>query len=206
MNKPLKWLEWAKQIQAVAQTGLAYSRDVYDLERFEQLRALSVEIMREYTNVETELLTALFAGEDGYATPKVDVRGVIFQENQILLVHEKAEGEWSLPGGWADIGLSPSEIAVKEVREESGFVVTPTRLLAVLDNLKHNPPGPYHVYKIFIACEITGGEAAEGVETSGVQFFAEDDLPALSQIRNTDEQIRLMFELMRHPEKAPVWD
>ena len=120
MNKPLKWLEWAKQIQAVAQTGLAYSRDVYDLERFEQLRALSVEIMREYTNVETELLTALFAGEDGYATPKVDVRGVIFQENQILLVREKAEGEWSLPGGWADIGLSPSEIAVKEVREESG--------------------------------------------------------------------------------------
>lgn len=206
MNKQLKWLEWAKQIQAIAQTGLAYSRDIYDIERFEQLRTLSVDIMQEYTDVESEMLIRLFAGEHGYATPKVDVRGVIFRENEILMVKEKAEGEWSLPGGWADIGLSPSEIAVKEVREESGFEVRPVRLLAVLDNLKHNPPGPYQAYKIFIACEITGGGAAAGLETSDVRFFAENELPALSQIRNSDEQIRMMFELKRHPEHVPLLD
>ncbi len=206
MNAPLKWLNWAKQIQGIAQTGLAYSKDVYDKERYEQLRTLSLEIMEQYTEVESSKLAELFAGEYGYATPKVDIRGVVVQEGKILLVREKKEGEWSLPGGWADLLLSPSEIAVKEVREESGFEVRALRLLAVLDNHKHNPPAPYHAYKMFIHCDITGGGAKEGLETNGVQFFREDELPQLSEARNTEKQVRLMFELLRHPERIPIFD
>lgn len=175
-----KWLEWAKQIQSIAQAGLAYSKNVYDLERFEQLRQISVEIMTEYTHTEMEVIKNLFASETGYATPKVDVRAVVFRDNKILMVKETmngdtglklAEGEWSLPGGWADIGLSPSEVVVKEVREEAGFAVKPVRLLAVLDKKCHpHPPSPYHIYKIFIQCEIIGGFATEGMETSAVSF------------------------------------
>lgn len=206
MDAPLKWLNWAKQMQGIAQTGLAYSKDVYDKERYEQLRMLSLEIMEQYTEVESSKLAELFAGEYGYATPKVDIRGVVVQEGKILLVREKKEGEWSLPGGWADLLLSPSEIAVKEVREESGFEVRALRLLAVLDNHKHNPPAPYHAYKLFIHCDITGGGAKEGLETNGVQFFGEDELPQLSEARNTEKQVRLMFELLRHPERIPVFD
>lgn len=206
MEKPLKWLDWAKQIQGIAQTGLAYAKDVYDRERYEQLRALSLEIMAEYTEVETGKLAELFAGEHGYATPKVDIRGVVIRNDEILLVREKEDGEWSLPGGWADLLLSPTEIAVKEVREESGYEVKALRLLAVMDNQKHNPPAPYHVYKMFIQCEITGGRAQEGVETSGVRFFGREELPKLSRSRNTEAQIRLLFELLEHPERIPVID
>ncbi|MEC0368681.1 NUDIX hydrolase [Paenibacillus chibensis] len=206
MDAPLKWLNWAKQIQGIAQTGLAYTKDVYDKERYEQLRALSLEIMEQYTDVESGKLANLFAGEYGYATPKVDIRGVVVKDGRMLMVREKEEGEWSLPGGWADLLLSPSEIAVKEVREESGYEVKALRLLAVLDNHKHNPPAPYHAYKMFVHCEITGGTAQEGVETSGVQFFGEHELPQLSRNRNTEEQVRLMFELLRSPERIPVMD
>lgn len=206
MEANLKWLDWAKQIQGIAQTGLAYTKDVYDKERYEQLRALSLEIMGQYTDMESSKLLDLFAGEYGYATPKVDIRGVVIQDDRILLVREKEEGEWSLPGGWADLLLSPSEIAVKEVREESGYEVKTLGLLAVLDNHKHNPPAPYHAYKLFIHCEITGGKAQEGVETSGVAFFGKDELPELSQSRNTEEQIKLMFDLLKNPQHIPVFD
>lgn len=200
-----KWLEWAKQIQAISQAGLEYSRDVYDLERFEMLRTLSVEIMHEYTGIESKQLRDLFAGESGYATPKVDVRGVIFREDRILLVRERLDGDWSLPGGWADIGLSAKENVVKEIREETGYEASAGRLLAVLDKKFHDhPASPFHVYKFFFRCEITGGQASETMETSEVGFFAEDGLPPLSQERNTDRQVREMFEYLRDPER-PAW-
>ncbi|OWR27190.1 ADP-ribose pyrophosphatase [Saccharibacillus sp. O23] len=200
-----KWLEWAKQIQAISQAGLEYSRDAYDLERFEMLRTLSVEIMSEYTGVDTKQIRELFAGESGYATPKVDVRGVIFREERILLVRERLDGAWSLPGGWADIGLSAKENVVKEIREETGYEASAGRLLAVLDKKFHeHPVSPFHVYKFFFRCEITGGEAAETMETSEVGFFAENELPPLSQERNTDRQVREMFEYLRDPER-PAW-
>ncbi|GIP42994.1 ADP-ribose pyrophosphatase [Paenibacillus sp. J45TS6] len=191
----VKWLTWAKQIQAISQIGLAYGKDIYDIERYEQLRSLSVEIVNTYTKVDSDQITDLFANETGYATPKVDVRGVIFQDDKILLVKEKADGAWALPGGWADIGLSPREIVVKEVKEESGFDVVPRRLLAVLDKNKHyHAPSPYHVYKIFILCEIMGGSAMEGMETSEVKFFDRSNLPQLSEERNTYGQVQLMFD------------
>ena len=191
----LKWLEWAKQIQAISQAGLAYSKDIYDLERFEMLRDLSVEIMNQYTEVESDKIKTLFAGETGYATPKVDVRGVIFEQDKILLVREKLDGDWALPGGWADIGLSPKEVVVKEVKEEAGLEVQPVRLLGVLDKKFHDhPPAASHVYKMFILCEVTGGEAQAGLETLQVGYFGEDELPPLSEERVTLKQIQWLFQ------------
>ena len=176
-----KWLEWAKQIQATAQTGLAYSRDVFDTERYESMRQLSIDILEAYTGVSRDRIQLDFASDSGYATPKVDVRGVIFSDGRLLLVREKSDGCWCLPGGWADVGLSPSECVVKEIREEAGFQARAVRLLAVMDKLRHgHPPGAHHIYKLFFLCEITGGQAAGGLETSEAAFFAEDSLPPLS--------------------------
>lgn len=196
-----KWLSWAKEIQATAQSGLAYVKDVYDKERYERLRELSVEILAHYTEDSADKIRLAFASDSGYCTPKVDIRGVVFQDGKVLLVREKIDGKWALPGGWADIGLSPKEVAVKEIREESGFEVEAERLLAVLDKKFHqHPPEPYHVYKMFILCRITGGQALEGLETSAVEFFAEDELPELSEERNTEAQIRMMFDYLRNPQ------
>lgn len=200
-----KWLEWAKQIQAISQAGLEYSRDVYDLERFEMLRTLSLDILRAHTGMETEILRDLFAGETGYATPKVDVRGVIFRDDKILLVRERLDGAWSLPGGWADIGLSAKENVVKEIREETGYEAEAGKLLAVLDKKFHDHPvSPFHVYKMFFRCEVIGGEATAGLETSEIGFFGENELPPLSIERNTERQMREMFEYLRNPDR-PAW-
>ncbi|MBU7319680.1 NUDIX hydrolase [Paenibacillus oleatilyticus] len=202
-----RWLEWAKQIQAIAQTGLAYTKDVYDRERFEDLRQMSVDILAHYTETDPGKIKLTFASDTGYATPKVDIRGVVFRDGKLLLVREKHDGVWALPGGWADIGLSPSEVAVKEIKEESGFDAKPVRLLAVLDKKFHgHPPEPYHIYKLFIRCDITGGSATTGVETSAVGFFGEDELPVLSVERNTEAQLRTMFEFLRDPDKPVILD
>jgi len=202
-----KWLEWAQQMQAIAQAGLTYARDVYDQERYQQLRQLSIEIMSEYTQTEMNKLTELFASETGYPTPKVDIRAVVFREGKLLMIREKSDNGWALPGGWADIGLSPAEIAVKETREESGFEVRPIKLLAALDK-KHfpHPPEPFYTYKLFIQCEITGGEALmTTTETSDLRFFALEEFPfhELSVARNTESQIRMMFDHLSDPKKAP---
>lgn len=203
----IKWLEWAKQIQAIAQIGLTYTKDIYDIERYENLRRLSIDILSNYTTIDNKEIKLTFASDTGYATPKVDIRAVVFKQNKILLVREKLDGAWALPGGWADIGLSPSEVAVKEVQEESGYTVVPVRLLAVLDKKFHNhPPEPYHVYKLFIHCEIVGGEAQGGMETSEVGFFEENKLPELSTERNTCEQIKIMFEFLHDPHKEIILD
>lgn len=194
-----KWLDWAKQLQSIAQTGLTYSKDVYDLERFELIRQISMEIMSEQTGVVMENIKDLFANETGYATPKVDIRAVVFKDNKILMVKEKHDGDWSLPGGWADIGLTPSEVAVKEVKEESGFDVKVTKLLMVHDKKCHpHPPSPFHVYKMFIQCEIIGGQPTEGIETSAVEFFSEHELPPLSTARNTKNQIEMAFKKLNN--------
>ncbi|WP_328803692.1 NUDIX hydrolase N-terminal domain-containing protein [Paenibacillus puerhi] len=202
-----RWLDWAKQIQSIAQIGLTYTKDVYDLERYEHLRQISMDILENYTFVGKEKISLSFANETGYATPKVDVRGVVFQDSKILLIKEKIDGAWALPGGWADIGYSPSETAVKEIKEESGFDVVAERLLAVLDKKFHDhPPEPYHVYKFFILCKIVGGQALCGLETSEVRFFEENSLPELSAERNTEKQVKLMFEYLRNPNKNVIID
>ncbi|MFF2480250.1 NUDIX hydrolase [Paenibacillus sp. NPDC058071] len=196
----IKWLEWAKQIQAISQSGLAYVKDPYDKERYEQLRALSVEMLSHYTTADTEQIRLAFASDRGYATPKVDVRAVVFQDDKLLFVKERSDGAWALPGGWADIGYTPAEVAVKEVKEESGYDTEALRLLAVFDKKRHDhPPDPFHVYKIFILCRLVGGQAQTSIETSEVGFFGEDQLPELSASRNTEAQIRLMFDYYKNP-------
>jgi ADP-ribose pyrophosphatase YjhB (NUDIX family) len=202
-----KWLEWAKQLQSIAQAGLTYSKDVYDLERFELIRKISVEMMSQQTGLEMTVMKDLFASETGYATPKVDIRAVVFKNNKILMVRENTDGNWSLPGGWADIGLTPSEVVVKEVKEESGFDVKAIKLLAVFDKKCHpHPPSPFHVYKMFIQCEIIGGEPKKGIETSAVGFFAENELPPLSIARNTKTQIDMAFKHLHNPQEPVYFD
>ena len=202
-----KWLEWAKQLQSIAQAGLTYSKDVYDLERFELIRNISAEIMSQHTDMDKTVIRDLFANETGYATPKVDIRAVVFKDNKILMVRERTDGEWALPGGWGDIGLTPSEVAIKEVKEESGFDVKAIKLLSVLDKKCHpHPPSLYHVYKMFIQCEIIGGQAKEGIETNAVEFFAENELPPLSIARNTESQIKMAFNHLRNPQEPVYFD
>jgi ADP-ribose pyrophosphatase YjhB (NUDIX family) len=205
-NEP-QWLIWARQLQAHAQNGLTYSRDPYDLERFGAIRALAAEIMAAYTHVDLQTLCGLFDQQTGYATPKVDVRAVVFRADELLMVREKTDGGWTLPGGWADVGESPGEAVVREVFEESGFQVRAAKLLAVYDRNRHNhPPIPWYVYKLFFGCDLLGGAPAESIETDGIGFFKESRLPELSLSRIVPEQIHRMFEHQRHPEWPADFD
>lgn len=202
-----QWLAWAKQLQSIAQAGLTYSKDPFDLERFEMIRDISIDMMSRQTNVSREKIMDMFANETGYATPKVDVRAVVFKDEKILMVKEKKDGVWSLPGGWGDIGLTPSEVAVNEVKEESGFDVKAVKLLGVFDKKCHpHPPSPYHCYKMFLKCELVGGHPETSIETSDVAFFAEDNLPPLSIARNTESQIQWSFKHLRDPEVEVYFD
>ncbi|MBY8914867.1 NUDIX hydrolase [Bacillus sp. YC2] len=202
-----KWLEWAKQLQSMAQSGLAYSKDIYDVERFEEIRKISIDIMAHHTEIDKTIIKDVFAGDTGYATPKVDIRAAVFKDQTILMVKEKSDGSWALPGGWADIGLTPGEVAAKEVKEEAGLDVKPIRLLAVMDKKCHpHPPSAAHVYKMFIQCEIIGGELKQGTETSAAAFFAETELPPLSAARNTKNQIERMFTYRKHPQEPVYFD
>lgn len=190
-----KWLSWAKRLQSIAQAGIEYSKDKYDIERFEEIRDLSCEILKEYTNIPKDKVMDLFCNETGYQTPKVDVRSAIFKNNKILLVKESIDNKWSLPGGWAEVDLSIKENAIKESMEEAGVNVKPKRLLAVLDKSKYSvKPYPYGVYKIFVLCDLIDGSFKENIETEESRFFGIENLPELSTGRNTKEQIEMCFE------------
>ncbi|UTR16540.1 NUDIX hydrolase [Salipaludibacillus sp. LMS25] len=202
-----KWLEWAKRIQSLSQAGLTFTKDVYDIERYEELRHISAEIMEEYTGLDMQKVKNLFTNETGYQTPKIDVRGAVFRNNKILMVREKSDDRWSLPGGFCDVGLSPAENSVKEIKEESGFDVVPTKLLAILDMNKHpHPPQPYHYYKMFIQCDIVCGYERIGTETKEISFFDQNNLPELSLNRNTESQIKMLFDFLDNPNKVPIVD
>jgi len=194
------WLSVAQRIQALAQAGLTYSPNDYDLDRYHQLTDISVEILAKLSGGEPSQIKGLMTADVGYRTPKTDVRAVVLRGDKVLLVHEREDGAWSLPGGWADIGLSPRENVEKEVREESGLLVRAIRLLAVVDKKMHiHPPSPNYVYKLFFLCEESGGAMAEGMETLGVGFFGLDELPPLSVDRNTETQVRMVVSLAQQP-------
>jgi ADP-ribose pyrophosphatase YjhB (NUDIX family) len=195
------WLKWAKQLAALAQDGLTYSDNEYEIERYQQIRRIAAEMMSAGFDLDAKAFVDLFSREQGYATPKVDVRGAVFRDDKILLVKEKIDGGWTLPGGWADPYQSPSEAVAREVFEEAGFEVRVVKLAAVYDRSKHPhlPPMPFHLYKLFFLCEITGGQAQESHETTGVAFFAEDAIPEpLSISRTLPFQITRMFEHYRN--------
>ncbi len=203
-----KWVSWARELQAIAQTGLHFADSEYDRERYRRIQNLSVEIFSEYSGESVSLINRLFENQTGYATPKVDVRGVVFRDAKLLLVRERADGLWTLPGGWADVNDAPSEAVEREILEESGFDAKAERLLALFDRARHahEPPFPYHVYKLFIQCRIEGGEARATKETSAAGFFAENEIPALSISRVTPEQKQLCFEMQQQPHTPPRFD
>lgn len=207
MDQP-KWLDWAKRLQAIAQTGLTYGKEPYDLERYAAVRQIAAEMMAEGGGVgDWAPVLELFSRDAGYATPKVDVRAAVFRDDRVLLVKEREDGCWTLPGGWADVGDAPSLAAVREVKEESGYDVVATKLAAVYDRNRHDhPPIPFHAYKLFFLCDLIGGQPATSYETLAVDFVAEDQLPPLSLGRVTMAQISHLFDHHRHPEWPTSFD
>ncbi len=201
MQKSKELIQLAQRIRALSQNGLTYSLSDYDTERYEELVQISNKIVSLSTGLDSEFINSLYTPGKEYVTPKVDIRAVVFNEkDEILLVKEKADGHWSLPGGWADIGFSPKEIAVKEVKEETGLDVRPVRLLSVIDMSKHpHPLLPFYIYKFFILCEITGGEFTEAFDILGKGFFPLNDLPPLSLERVLPEQITRVFDYYKNP-------
>jgi ADP-ribose pyrophosphatase YjhB (NUDIX family) len=206
MNNEL--LLWARQLQAISQNGITYAINNYDLERYTHIQRLAAEMMASTDpRVTPQRVAEFFSREGGHATPKVDVRAAVILDNRILLVREISDGGWTLPGGWADVGDSPSIAAVREVKEESGYDVKVTKLVAVYDRNRHgHPPIPYHAYKLFFLCELTGGEPATSNETDAVDFFAEEYLPPLSLTRTLPEQIALMFRHHRNRDLPAEFD
>ena len=188
------WLKWAMEIQSIAQIGLTYTKDEYDKERYEQLRNIASEMLSYKTDIPVDKVKNLFCNEQGYQTPKLDTRAAIFKDDKILLVHEK-NGFWSLPGGWVDILESIESNTIKEVKEEAGLDVVAKKVIAIQDRNKHNTPiYPYGVCKVFVECEVMGGEFVENIETVEIGYFSIDNLPRLAEEKCTPKQVELCFE------------
>lgn len=201
------WLGWARRLQAIAQTGLAFTKDAYDAERYEQIHELAAEIAAAGSGADIAQVRELFARDTGYATPKIDVRAVIFEGERLLLTRERSDGLWTLPGGWADVWDTPSQAVEREVLEETGYTARAVKLLAVYDRSAHgHTPIPFAVYKLMFLCEITGGAPSATHETDAVRFFAEDEIPQLSLTRTVPGQIARAFERRRHPEWPTEFD
>lgn len=194
MDAQEKWLEWAVELQALAQAGLTYGKDIYDRERYQRIREISAEMVTYKTGLSMETVTELFCSEAGYQTPKLDTRAAIFEEDKILLVHEN-DGTWCLPGGWCDVNISAAENVVKEVKEEAGLDVTADLVIAVQDREKHNQPVYANkICKIFFLCTVTGGAFQPNSETTESGYFGLDELPVLATAKVTEAQIRMCFE------------
>jgi ADP-ribose pyrophosphatase YjhB (NUDIX family) len=202
-----EWLRWVKRLQAIAQDGLTYATDDYDVGRYEQLQEIAAEILAAHSTGALEDARRLLKLETGPATPKVDVRAAVFDGDKILLIKEPGDGGWSPPGGWADVGESPAEVAVREVREESGYRVRAVRLISAYDRDRQGHPAiPYHVYKLVFLCEIVDQTRSRAVDANGVGFFSEHQLPHLSLSRVTPAQIKRFFEHHRRPELPADFD
>ena len=200
------WLKWAIEIQSIAQCGLTYTKDVYDKERYGQLRNIAAEMLSYKTEIPVNKIKNLFCNEEGYQTPKLDTRAAIFKDGKILLVHEKS-GTWSLPGGWVDVLESIESNTIKEVKEEAGLDVIAKKIIAIQDRNKHNTPlYPYGVCKIFVQCDLIGGEFIENIETIEIGYFSLDNLPNLSDEKSNFEQIEMCFKAKEDENWTVVFD
>lgn len=196
-NFTQQWLDWIVELQSLAQAGLTYGRDDFDLARYTRIREISAGMMARISDLPMETVAKLFCNETGYQTPKLDTRAALFQDGKILLVRER-DGRWALPGGWCDVDRSVGENTVKEAKEEAGLDVVPRRVIAIQDRAKHNlPPYAYGVCKIFIQCDAAGGQFVPNIETTEARYFPPDQLPPLAEEKNTPEQIALCFEAYR---------
>ncbi|UCE08760.1 MAG: NUDIX hydrolase [bacterium] len=202
-----RWLEWAREIQALSQTGLHYSHDVYETQRYQRLLEITAEIVHTHTELPNESLISNFQIQPGYATPKIDVRGAVVQEGKILLVQEKMDQRWCMPGGWGDVGETPSNMVVREVLEESGFEVKPVKLIGVYDSNRDGRPLQFfHAYKIVFLCEILSGFARPSEETLAVDFFDFENLPPLSSSRTNERHLADVLAHYRDKNQATVFD
>jgi ADP-ribose pyrophosphatase YjhB (NUDIX family) len=202
-------LDWARKVQAIAQSGLAFTKDPFDRERYQQLQDLVASILSTELQVPVSQARAFWDHEKGYATPKVDVRGGVFRDGKVLLVRERSDGKWTLPGGWVDVNDAPSSAVAREIREESGYLARAVKLVALFDKNapRHgHPPGIHHIYKLFFLCELTGGEPTLSIETDGVDFYAPDSLPELSTGRVTRSQIARLYEHHLHRDLPTDFD
>lgn len=206
MNRNEKWLQWAVELQSIAQAGLYYGKNKFDLERYERLREIAAEMISCKTEIPMDKVENLFCCEVGYQTPKLDTRAAVFRENKILLVRENS-GKWSLPGGWVDVDLSVKENTIKEVKEEAGLDVSADRIIAVQDREKHNlPVYAYKICKIFVLCTVIGGSFEENIETTESGYFTLEELPPLAEEKNNREQIEMCFQAMADENWRPVFD
>ena len=201
-----KWLEWAREIQSISQTGLHFAENHYQQERFSRLMEISAEIISLHSNFDQEEMLDIFNQQIGYATPRVDVRGAVFRDGNLLLVREIADGGWTMPGGWADVGDIPSEAVEREVLEESGFDVKANKVIGVYDANRTGPLEVFHAFKIVFLCDIIGGEARISEETSAVAFFKRNEIPeSLSGERTRPRHIKDAF-LAIHEDHPTIFD
>jgi ADP-ribose pyrophosphatase YjhB (NUDIX family) len=207
-QKPPRWLEWAREIQALAQISYHYSTNEYQRERYHRLTEIAAEIVSEYSGLDTERVLKAFEAPVGYATPRVDVRGAVLDnDGKLLLVRERADGGWTMPGGWADVGNLPSQAAEREVWEEAGFKVQARKVIGVYDANRTGPLELFHAFKIIFLCDLLGGEARPSSETSEVCFFGKDALPkVLSGERTKPRHIQDAFAAYLNPSIATIFD
>lgn len=201
-----KWMEWAQEIFSLSQAGLAYSQNPFDIERYKRLQEITAEMIAGQSTLAKEAVLESFSMQAGYITPKVDVRGAVVQDGRILLIQERADGKWAMPGGWADLGNSPASVAEREVWEESGFRVKAEKVVAVIDANRIQPLEFYHAYKLIFLCKLLEGEPRTSYETLAVEFFDPERLPPLSSYRTNEDMLREVFAHVRNPNRPTVFD
>ena len=201
-----KWLEWAQEIFSLSQSGITYSGNQYDIDRYKRLQEITAEMISSQSDIAQEAILESFSMQAGYITPKVDVRGAVIRENKILLIQERADDKWAMPGGWADLGNSPASVAEREVFEESGFHVKAEKVVAVIDANRIEPMEFYHAYKIIFLCQLLDGEPRISHETLAVDFFDVNNLPPLSIYRTNEDMLREVFAHVQDPARPTEFD
>ena len=204
--KQPKWMEWAQEIFSMSQAGLTYSQNPFDIERYKRLQEITAEIIASQSNLDKESVLESFSMQAGYITPKIDVRGAVVRDGKILLIQERADGNWAMPGGWADLGNAPASVAEREVWEESGYRVKAKKVVAVIDANRVEPMEFYHAFKIIFLCELVGGEPQTSHETLAVDFFDPNHLPPLSIYRTNESMIQEVFAHLGHPDRPAAFD
>lgn len=204
--KSSKWIGWAREIFSLSQAGLAYSKNEFDIERYKRLQEIAAEMIERQSDVSKETALDSFSMQAGYATPKIDVRGAVVHDNKILLIQERMDGKWAMPGGWADLGNSPASVAEREVWEESGYRVKAEKVIAVIDANRIEPFEFYHAFKIIFLCSLTGGKPQVSHETSAVDFFELNNLPPLSIYRTNEDMLREVFAHVEDPSRPTAFD
>jgi len=201
-----KWIEWAQEIFSLSQAGLTYSQNEFDIARYQRLQELTAEMIASQSEITKESVLSSFSMQAGYITPKVDVRGAVVRDGKILLIQERADGKWAMPGGWADLGNSPASVAEREVWEESGYRVKSEKVVAVIDANRIEPFEFYHAYKLIFLCKLLDGEPRISYETLAVDFFDPNHLPALSSYRTDESMVQEVFAHIQDPNRPTAFD